>query len=135
MITDAKLNKYREDLNAVLRDWAVKNNLQIGVINFRYSENQFKASITFDELNEDGSRKINSNIVRQLTELLNGTKLEGQSPFGHKFRTERGTEAKLVGYTPYRKYEYEIEEYNSKKGKTEDLFCNLKYLKRLQDPV
>lgn len=135
MITSAKLDRYREDLNAVIADWAKKNGLKIGTINFKYSANEFRAAIQFNEINEDGSFKIDPDVVRQLTDLMAGTSLEGQNPFGHTFKTERGTEAKLIGYHPYRKYGYEIEEFSKKKGKMENLLCNLRYLNSLKEPV
>jgi hypothetical protein len=135
MITTEKLNKYREDLNAVLRDWSKKNGLKVGTINFRYNSVGFKASIEFDEVDESGSKKIDPYYLSISKSWTEGTSLEGQTPFGHTFKTRRGTEAKLVNYHPNRKFSLEIEEFNPKKGVTETLYCDFSYMNHLKEPI
>ena len=48
--------------------------------------------------------------------------------------TKDGTEAQLLGYRPYRKYEWQIKYYN-KRHVLKDAFCTLKYLNMLKDPI
>lgn len=134
MFNSSKCDSLREQLNQVLKDWAKENNLRLNGISFKYSDYEAKCILELAEVDSSGDAKIPGYVLDQLKDMLKGTSLEGQSPIGHWFRCEDGTEAQLLGYRPYRKFEWQIKYYN-KRHVLKDAFCSLKYLNMLKDPI
>jgi hypothetical protein len=134
MFNSSKCDTLREQLNRVLADWANENNIRINEISFKYSDYEAKCTLELAEVDASGDAKIPGYVLDQLKDMLKGTSLEGESPIGHWFRCEDGTVAQLLGYRPYRKFEWQIQYYD-KRHDLKDAICSLKYLNMLKDPI